>query len=60
VVNKLALGQIFSEYFGFFFQFSFYQPLHINLLSLHWRCVVRMAVTSLNNEQANFPKNISH
>jgi hypothetical protein len=31
VVGKVSLGQVFSEYFGFSFQFSFFQFLHINL-----------------------------
>jgi hypothetical protein len=31
VVEKVALGQVFSEYFGFACQFSFRQILHINL-----------------------------
>jgi hypothetical protein len=30
VVDKVALGQVFSEYFGFPFQFSFHQLLHIH------------------------------
>jgi hypothetical protein len=28
VVDKVALGQVFSEYFGFPYQFSFYRLLH--------------------------------
>jgi hypothetical protein len=28
VVDKVALGQVFSEYFGFPYQSSFYQILH--------------------------------
>jgi hypothetical protein len=28
VVNKVALGQVFSEYFGFLGQFSFHRLLH--------------------------------
>jgi hypothetical protein len=30
VVNKVALGQVFSEYFGFPCQFSFHRLLHIH------------------------------
>jgi hypothetical protein len=30
VVDKVALGQVFSEYFGFPCQFSFHQILHHN------------------------------
>jgi hypothetical protein len=33
VVGKAALGQVFSQYFGFLYQFSFHQLLHTNLLS---------------------------
>jgi hypothetical protein len=33
VVDKMALGQVFSEYFGFPHQFSFYRLIHIHLLS---------------------------
>jgi hypothetical protein len=28
VVDKVALGQVFSEYFGFRYQFSFHQQFH--------------------------------
>jgi hypothetical protein len=30
VVDKAALGQVFSEYFGFHCQFSFHRVLHIH------------------------------
>jgi hypothetical protein len=33
VVDKVALGQIFSEYFGFLCQFSFHFLLHTHHLS---------------------------
>jgi hypothetical protein len=33
VVDKVALGQRFSEYFGFPCQFSFHRPLHNHHLS---------------------------
>jgi hypothetical protein len=33
VVDKVALGQVFSEYFGFPFQFSFNRLLHTHHLS---------------------------
>jgi hypothetical protein len=33
VVDKVALGQVFSEYFGFPCQFSFHRLLHIHLSS---------------------------
>jgi hypothetical protein len=33
VVDKVALGQVYSEYFGFPCQFSFHQLLHTNLSS---------------------------
>jgi hypothetical protein len=31
VVDKVALGQVFSEYFGLLCQFSFYWLLHTHL-----------------------------
>jgi hypothetical protein len=33
VVDKVALGQVFPEYFGFACQFSFHRLLHIHLSS---------------------------
>jgi hypothetical protein len=33
VVDKVALGLVFSEYFGFSFQFSFHQMLYTHLAS---------------------------
>jgi hypothetical protein len=33
VVEKLAVGQVFSEFFGFPCQFSFYRLLHTHHLS---------------------------
>jgi hypothetical protein len=33
VVDKVALAQVFSKYFGFPCQFSFHQLLHIHHLS---------------------------
>jgi hypothetical protein len=30
VLDKVALGQVFSEYFGFPYQFSFHRLLHIH------------------------------
>jgi uncharacterized membrane protein len=30
VVDKVALGRVFSEYFGFFRQISFHRLLHIH------------------------------
>jgi hypothetical protein len=35
VVDKVALGQVFSEYFGFPCQFSFYQLLQKIILIYH-------------------------
>jgi hypothetical protein len=32
VLDKVALGQVSSEYFGFSCQFSFHRPLHIHYL----------------------------
>jgi hypothetical protein len=33
VVDKVALGQVFSEYFGFPCQFSFHRLIHTHRLS---------------------------
>jgi hypothetical protein len=33
VVDSAVLGQVFSNFFGFFCQFSFHRPLHIHHLS---------------------------
>jgi hypothetical protein len=33
VVDKVAMGQVFSEYFGFYCQFSFHKLLHIHVSS---------------------------
>jgi hypothetical protein len=30
MVDKVALGQVFSEYFGFSYKFSFHRLLHIH------------------------------
>jgi hypothetical protein len=30
VVDKVALGQVFSEYFGFPYQFAFHRLLHVH------------------------------
>jgi hypothetical protein len=30
VVDKMALGQVFFQYFGFYCQFSFHQLLYIH------------------------------
>jgi hypothetical protein len=35
VVDKVALGQVFSEYFGFLWQFSFHRMLHIHIIIYH-------------------------
>jgi hypothetical protein len=32
VVDKVALGQVFPDYFGFPYQFSFHQLLHNHLI----------------------------
>jgi hypothetical protein len=34
VVNKVALGQVFSEYFGFLYESSFHQLHHNHHLGL--------------------------
>jgi hypothetical protein len=41
IVEKVALGRVFSEYFGFPCHLSFYQQHHIRLLFYHVTlCVV--------------------
>jgi hypothetical protein len=35
VVDKMALGQVFSEYFGFPCQFSFHQLLHNHITLIY-------------------------
>jgi hypothetical protein len=39
VVDNVALGQVFSEYFGFLFQFSFHRLLHIHHLPSEARTI---------------------
>jgi hypothetical protein len=34
VMDKVVLGQVFSEYCGFPYQFSFHQPHHIHYHSI--------------------------
>jgi hypothetical protein len=36
MVDKVALGQVFSEYFGFPCQLSFHQLLHIHVIIRGW------------------------
>jgi hypothetical protein len=43
VVDKVALGQVFSKYFGFPCQFSFHRLLHTNHLSSGAGTVGRLA-----------------
>jgi hypothetical protein len=45
VVDKVALGQVFSKYLGFPCQFSSHQLLHN-----YWGCVVSILTASLNNQ----------
>jgi hypothetical protein len=43
VVDKVALGQIFSDYFGFPCQFSFHPLLHTHYLSFGAGTIGQMA-----------------
>jgi hypothetical protein len=52
VVDKVALGQVFSQYFGFPYQFSFHRPLHIHHLS-SW-------VDTIGQLVADVPSGLSH
>jgi hypothetical protein len=49
VVDKMALGQVFSEYIGFRCKFLLQRLLHINYSSYHW-CYIVSILTSLNKK----------
>jgi hypothetical protein len=49
-MDKVALGQIFSQYFGFPCQFSFHQLLYIHSSSYHRRYTISILTVSLNNK----------
>jgi hypothetical protein len=54
VVYKFALGQVFSEHFGFPCQFSFHDLLHI-----HYHIIRRYVVSILQTESWNYgPKEV--
>jgi hypothetical protein len=50
MVDKVALGQIFSKYSEFPCQFTLYQLLHIHLSSYHWCYTVSTLTVSLSNQ----------
>jgi hypothetical protein len=49
VVDVVALGQVFSEYFDFSSQFSFDELLHTHLSFYHRRCIVSTLTASSNS-----------
>jgi hypothetical protein len=50
MTDKVALGRVFSEYFGFPCRLSFQQLLQIYKLSYHRRCVGLFLKASLNKQ----------
>jgi hypothetical protein len=52
VVNKVALGQVFSEYFGFPCQISFHRLLHTHHLS--------SGAGTIGQTVADVPSGLSH
>jgi uncharacterized protein YihD (DUF1040 family) len=54
VVDKMALGQVFSEYFGFPCQSSFHQLLH-NPLIYHLRLYNRPEVAAVPGDVKSYP-----
>jgi hypothetical protein len=50
MLNNVAVGQTFSEYFSSPYVFSFHQLFHIHLSSQHPRSIL---VASLNNQKQN-------
>jgi hypothetical protein len=53
-MHKVALGLVFSEYFGFPCQFSFQYLLHIHYPFDHRRYIVSILIASLNNKKSFF------
>jgi hypothetical protein len=53
VVNKMALGRVFSQYFGFPCWFSFHQVLHVHQSSYLQSSIVSILIASLNNKLKN-------
>jgi hypothetical protein len=53
VVEKVALGPVFSKDFSFPCQFSFQQLLHMHQLSYHQHYIIPILTVSLNNELKN-------
>jgi hypothetical protein len=50
VVDKMALGQAFSEYLSFFYQFQLYQPAHMLQSSCHRLYIFWIVTTFFNNK----------
>jgi hypothetical protein len=49
----VALGRVFSEYFGITCQFSLHKLLHVHYSSSHRRCIVSILRVPLNNQPIN-------
>jgi hypothetical protein len=50
VVDKVTLGQIYSEYFDFSWKFSFHQLLHVNYSLYRRRRIFSILSASLNKK----------
>jgi hypothetical protein len=50
----MALGRVFSEYFGITCQCSLHQLLHVLYSSCHRCCIVSIMTVSLNNQPIRF------
>jgi hypothetical protein len=59
VVDEVALGRVFSEYFGFLRQFSFHPLLHIHDHPVIDVYIVSIVTASLNNQLKNYPEDES-
>jgi hypothetical protein len=58
VVDKVALGQVSSEYFGFPCQFSFHQMLHTHLSSRVG--TIRQLVADVPSGLSHFPERLKN
>jgi hypothetical protein len=54
VVDKVGLGQVFSEYFGFPYQFSFHRVLHT-----HHHHLLSSGAGTLGQTVADVPSGLS-
>jgi hypothetical protein len=56
VVDEVALGKVFSEYFGFPCQFSFHRLLHTYLLSSEAATIGQLVADLLSELSLNAPQ----